>query len=353
MTMILSPSSIWGVKVGLCLPLSRVAIKAASRPTTRPLASIRIQDLSMSLGVAEKVFMVACTLEAFQRSALLTAGSEGVKWNEDVLYTSMPSVCGILFSEDRGPVRVLTLNRPNARNSLSMDLMAALHGALTEAGGDEAVRAIVLTGAGSAFSSGHDLKELTAHRNDPDRGRAFFAATMEACSNMMLAIVRSPKPVIAAVNGIATAAGCQLVASCDLAVTGQDARFATPGVNIGLFCSTPMVALSRNVSRKGAMEMLLLGEMVEASDAKALGLVNRVVEPDRVVNEAVELGRKIAAKPARTLLIGKEAFYKQLEMPLEEAYRYAAGVMVENMLDAEAEEGIGAFIDKREPNWPR
>jgi len=260
---------------------------------------------------------------------------------------------GILLSEDRGPVRVLTLNRPNARNSLSMDLMAALHGALTEAGGDEAVRAIVLTGAGSAFSSGHDLKELTAHRNDPDRGRAFFAETMEACSNMMVAIVRSPKPVIAAVNGIATAAGCQLVASCDLAVASVDARFATPGVNIGLFCSTPMVALSRNVSRKGAMEMLLLGEMVEADDAKALGLVNRVVEPDRVVNEAVELGRKIAAKPARTLLIGKEAFYKQLEMPLEEAYRYAAGVMVENMLDAEAEEGIGAFIDKREPNWPR
>ena len=260
---------------------------------------------------------------------------------------------GILLSEDRGPVRVLTLNRPNARNSLSMDLMAALHGALTEAGGDEAVRAIVLTGAGSAFSSGHDLKELTAHRNDPDRGRAFFAETMEACSNMMVAIVRSPKPVIAAVNGIATAAGCQLVASCDLAVASVDARFATPGVNIGLFCSTPMVALSRNVSRKGAMEMLLLGEMVEADDAKALGLVNRVVEPDRVVNEAVELGRKIAAKPARTLLIGKEAFYKQLEMPLEEAYRYAAGVMVENMLDAEAEEGIGAFIDKRPPNWPR
>jgi len=260
---------------------------------------------------------------------------------------------GILLSEDRGPVRVLTLNRPQARNSLSMDLMAALHGAVTEAGASDAVRAVVITGAGSAFSSGHDLKELTAHRNDPDRGRAFFAETMTSCSNMMVAIVRSPKPVIAAVNGIATAAGCQLVASCDLAVAGVDARFATPGVNIGLFCSTPMVALSRNVSRKGAMEMLLLGEMVEASDAKALGLVNRVVEPDRVVNEAVELGRKIAAKPARTLKIGKEAFYKQLDMPLEEAYRYASAVMVENMLDAEAEEGIGAFIDKREPNWPR
>ena len=170
---------------------------------------------------------------------------------------------------------------------------------------------------------------------------------------MMLAIVRSPKPVIAAVNGIATAAGCQLAASCDLAVASADARFATPGVNIGLFCSTPMVALSRNVSRKAAMEMLLLGEMVGAEDAQRLGLVNRVVEVDRVVNEAVELGRKIAEKPRRTLKIGKEAFYRQLDLPLEEAYRYTSEVMVENMLDTEAEEGIGAFLDKRRPNWPR
>jgi enoyl-CoA hydratase/carnithine racemase len=170
---------------------------------------------------------------------------------------------------------------------------------------------------------------------------------------MMLAIVRSPKPVIAAVNGIATAAGCQLVASCDLAVTAVDARFATPGVNIGLFCSTPMVPLSRNVSRKGAMEMLLLGEMVSADQALGLGLVNRVVEADRVVNEAVEFGRKIATKPTRTLKIGKEAFYRQLDMSLDDAYRYASEIMVENMLDAEAEEGIGAFLDKREPNWPR
>jgi len=169
----------------------------------------------------------------------------------------------------------------------------------------------------------------------------------------MLAIVRSPKPVIAAVNGIATAAGCQLVASCDLAVASQDARFATPGVNIGLFCSTPMVALSRNVSRKAAMEMLLLGELVGAEDAKSLGLINRVVPPDRVINEAVELGRQIAEKPKRTLKIGKEAFYRQLDMPLDDAYAYASKVMVENMLDAEAEEGIGAFIDKRQPNWPR
>lgn len=259
----------------------------------------------------------------------------------------------VLLREDQGPVTLLTLNRPEARNSLSAEMIAALDGAIAEIGGVDAVRAIVITGAGTAFSSGHDLKELTAHRNDPDRGRGFFAKTLAACAEMMLAIVHCPKPVIAAVNGIATAAGCQLVASSDLAVASQDARFATPGVNIGLFCSTPMVALSRNVSRKAAMEMLLLGEMVSAEDAKSLGLVNRVVAPDRVVNEALELGRQIATKPKRTLRIGKEAFYRQLDMTLEDAYAYASGVMVENMLDAEAEEGIGAFIDKRQPRWPR
>jgi enoyl-CoA hydratase/carnithine racemase len=259
----------------------------------------------------------------------------------------------VVLREERGPVVLLTLNRPEARNSLSDEMIAALTSAVRELGAEDSVRAVVITGAGSAFCSGHDLKELTAHRNDPDRGRAFFARTMAACSEMMMAIVRSPKPVIAAVNGIATAAGCQLVASCDLAVAADDVRFATPGVNIGLFCSTPMVALSRNVSRKAAMEMLLLGEMIGAEDARMLGLVNRVVTPDRLVNEAIELGRQIAMKPKRTLKIGKEAFYRQLEMPLEDAYGYTSEVMVENMLDAEAEEGIGAFIEKRPPKWPR
>jgi enoyl-CoA hydratase/carnithine racemase len=258
-----------------------------------------------------------------------------------------------LLRADQGPVAVLTLNRPEARNCLSEDLLAALHAAIAEIGGSDAVRAIVITGAGSAFSSGHDLKELSSHRTDPDRGKAYFAKIMDACSRMMLSIVRSPKPVIAAVNGIATAAGCQLVATCDLAVASQDARFATPGVNIGLFCSTPMVALSRNLSRKAAMEMLLLGDMVGANEAKELGLVNRVVRPDETVNAAVELGRKIAEKPKATLKIGKEAFYRQLEMPLEEAYAYASAVMVENMLHEEAKEGIGAFLEKREPRWPR
>ncbi len=259
----------------------------------------------------------------------------------------------ILKREDRGPVAILTLNRPEARNSLSAELIAAVTRVIGDLGESSDIRAAVITGAGSAFSSGHDLKELTAHRDDPDRGRAFFETTLKACSEMMLSIVRCPKPVIAAVNGIATAAGCQLVATCDLAVASVDARFATPGVNIGLFCSTPMVALSRNLARKAAMEMLLLGEMIGAGDAKALGLVNRVVPADQVVNEAVELGRKIAAKPKTTLRIGKEAFYGQLEMPLAEAYAYASSVMVENMLHDEAKEGIGAFLDKREPRWPR
>ena len=258
-----------------------------------------------------------------------------------------------LLRADQGPVAVLTLNRPEARNCLSEELLAALHAAVAEIGGSDAVRAIVITGAGSAFSSGHDLKELSSHRTDPDRGKAYFAKIMNACSQMMLSIVRSPKPVIAAVNGIATAAGCQLVATCDLAVASADARFATPGVNIGLFCSTPMVALSRNLSRKAAMEMLLLGDMVGADEAKELGLVNRVVRPDETVNAAVELGRRIAEKPKATLKIGKEAFYRQLEMPLEEAYAYASAVMVENMLHEEAKEGIGAFLEKRQPRWPR
>lgn len=259
----------------------------------------------------------------------------------------------VLLSHDHEAVRVLTLNRPKARNCLSMDLMTSLRSALADAAASESVRAVVLTGAGPAFSSGHDLKELTAHRNDPDRGQAFYVETMRTCADLMLAIIRLPKPVIAAVNGIATAAGCQLVATCDLAVAAVDAHFATPGVNIGLFCSTPMVALSRNVSRKAAMEMLLLGELVGADEALKLGLLNRVVPSDEVLNAAVAFGRTIASKPSRTLTIGKEAFYRQAEMPLEEAYRYTAEVMVNNMLDAESEEGIGAFLGKRAPQWPR
>jgi enoyl-CoA hydratase/carnithine racemase len=213
------------------------------------------------------------------------------------------------------------------------------------------VRVVVLTGRGPAFSACHDLKQMSARHADPDRGRAYFADLMSRSSALMQRIVRLPQPVIAAVEGIATAAGCQLVGSCDLAVAGADARFATPGVHIGLFCSTPMVALSRNLARKHAMEMLLLGETVSAADAYRCGLVNRVLPAGEAETEALRMAEAIAQKSPLTLKIGKRAFYEQLEMGLSDAYDHAARVMVENMLAQDAEEGIGAFIEKREPQW--
>jgi enoyl-CoA hydratase/carnithine racemase len=257
----------------------------------------------------------------------------------------------ILLTERRGPVSILTLNRPSARNSLSLGLMAALQDAVVCEGSAKEVAALIIRGAPPAFCAGHDLREMQARRQDADGGRAFFVETMNACAALMQAIIACPKPAIAAVNGIATAAGCQLVASCDLAVAGESAQFATPGVNIGLFCSTPMVALSRNVSRKAAMEMLLLGEMAPAAKAQELGLVNRVVPDADVLNAAIGIAEKIAAKSPLTLAIGKKAFYRQAGMPLAEAYDYAANVMVENMLARDAEEGIGAFLEKRKPEW--
>jgi enoyl-CoA hydratase/carnithine racemase len=256
-------------------------------------------------------------------------------------------------SERRGSTLLLTLARPDRRNSLSESMIAALHAAIERAAGERGVRAVVIAAKGPVFCAGHDLKELSARRSNADGGRAYYATIMRRCADMMQAIVRCPKPVIAAVQGTATAAGCQLVATCDLAVASEEARFATPGVNIGLFCSTPMVALSRNVPRKRAMEMLLLGEMLGAEAAADFGLVNRVVPPARVLDEAFALAELIASKPAATLAIGKKAFYAQAEMTLAEAYDYACGVMVTNMLHAEASEGIGAFIEKRPPVWPQ
>src|SRR6202161_1601464 len=250
-----------------------------------------------------------------------------------------------------GSIAVLTLNRPAARNSLSEALIGELHAALDEIRDDNNVRAVVIAANGAAFSAGHDMKELTARRGDADRGRAYFAEIMTRCSTMMQAIVNLPKPVIAAVQGIATAAGCQLVASCDLAVASEAAGFATPGVDIGLFCSTPMVALSRNVPRKQAMEMLLTGEPIPATTARDIGLVNRVVAAGTERNAAIALAQKVALKSAYTVKLGKAAFYRQAEMSLADAYRYAAEVMTENMMARDAEEGIGAFIDKREPKW--
>jgi enoyl-CoA hydratase/carnithine racemase len=262
-----------------------------------------------------------------------------------------PPPSPVLLREMIGSVAVLTLNRPEARNSLSEGLIAELHAALNNIHDDTSVRAVVIAANGPAFSAGHDMKELTARRADADRGRAYFAQIMTACSAMMQAIVQLPNPVVAAVQGVATAAGCQLVASCDLAVASKLATFATPGVDIGLFCSTPMVALSRNVPRKHAMEMLLTGEPVSATAARELGLVNRVVAAGTERDAAIALAQKIARQSAYTIKLGKAAFYRQAEMSLADAYRYTAEVMTENMMARDAEEGIGAFIEKREPKW--
>jgi len=252
----------------------------------------------------------------------------------------------LILLDDAQGVRQLTLNRPDRRNALSVGLMAALQEALDAAAADPDVRVVVIGGAGPAFCAGHDLAEMRANP-----GRQAHEALFAQCSRLMTSIVRLPKPVIARVHGVATAAGCQLVASCDLAVAAETARFATPGVNIGLFCSTPMVALSRNVAPKHAMEMLLTGDMVDARTAESIGLVNAAV-PEAGLDDAVlALARKIAAKSPLTLKIGKEAFYRQREMPLDEAYAHASRVMAENMMARDAQEGIDAFLGKRQPHW--
>ena len=252
----------------------------------------------------------------------------------------------LVLRADADGVAWLTLNRPAARNALSMPLMSALEQALDAVEADPSVRVVVIAGAGSAFCAGHDLREL---RSRPER--AAYQTTFGLCSRLMMRIVRLSKPVIARVHGIATAAGCQLVASCDLAVAADTARFATPGVNIGLFCSTPMVALTRAVGRKAAMEMLLTGDLIDAQRAYALGLVNRVV-PERELDAATSaLAEQIVGKSPLTLAIGKEAFYRQAEMRLDEAYAFASEVMTRNMLARDAAEGIDAFLGKRPPIW--
>lgn len=257
----------------------------------------------------------------------------------------------IVLREDHGAIAMLVLNRPEARNSLSQAMIDTLSDEIAKVRDDKAVRALVIAANGPGFCAGHDMKEMTARRADADRGRAFFEHMFKSCAKMMMSIVNLPKPVIAAVGGVASAAGCQLVASCDLAVASKEARFATPGVDIGLFCSTPMVALSRNVTNKHAMEMLLTGDLIPAQRAHEIGLINRVVDAGTERHEAMELANKIASKSAHTLKIGKEAFYRQRELDLESAYRYTAEVMTENMLARDAEEGIGAFVEKRKPKW--
>lgn len=241
----------------------------------------------------------------------------------------------------------LTLNDPATRNSLSEMMIKELHSAIS---GAEA-RVIILSANGPAFSSGHNLKEITARRADADEGRRFFKDLFDKCADLMLAITNSPCPVIAEVDGLASAAGCQLVASCDLAIATDRATFCTPGVNIGLFCSTPMVALSRTVTRKHAMEMLLTGDVITASEALRIGLVNRVTSHNELKAATQELAQKIASKSGAAIKVGKQAFDRQADMPVAEAYAYMAQVMADNLLLADAHEGIGAFIQKRKPEW--
>ena len=257
----------------------------------------------------------------------------------------------VLRRETEDAVAWLILNRPASRNSLSEELLTALTDALAALGRDTSVRAVVIAAEGPAFCSGHDLRELTARRADADGGRGFFTRIWRLCSTLMMSVVELPQPVIACVQGAASAAGCQLVASCDLAVAAADATFATPGVNIGLFCSSPMVALSRNVAPKHAMEMLLTGDAMSAADAQRIGLVNRVVPAGQERAEAMRLAQRVASKSAHAIRLGKRAFHTQLAMGLADAYEHASRVMVENLLDADAKEGIGAFLAKRPPQW--
>ncbi len=256
------------------------------------------------------------------------------------------SAAPLLLRHDADGIATLTLNRPEARNALSVGLMAALQDALDHIRDDASVKVVVIAANGPAFCAGHDLKEV---RGNPSREA--YESLFAQCSRLMMAVVTLPKPVIARVHAMATAAGCQLVASCDLAYAAEEAKFATPGVNIGLFCSTPMVALSRAVGRKTAMEMLLSGRPISAAEAKAAGLVNDVVAAADLDAAVTGMARLIAGKSPLTLAIGKEAFYRQLEMPLAEAYAYASEVMTRNMLARDAEEGIDAFLAKRPPVW--
>lgn len=256
-----------------------------------------------------------------------------------------------VLRHDQAGIACLTLNRPQSRNALSLAMMTAMRDALNAIAQDQTIRAVIINAAGPVFCAGHDLREMTGWRQADDGGKTAFTKAFDLCAQMMQAIMQLPQPVIAAVEGMATAAGCQLVASCDLAVAGETAAFCTPGVHIGLFCSTPMVALSRNVGRKQAMEMLLLGTPIPAHTALEFGLVNRVVKDGEAMTQSMNFAKHIASKSQRALRIGKKAFYEQAEMSVSDAYRHAGRVMVENMMAFDAQEGIGAFIEKREPHW--
>ncbi|MGE0501986.1 MAG: enoyl-CoA hydratase [Rhizobiaceae bacterium] len=268
---------------------------------------------------------------------------------EIVALKPQPQEGPVAAARDAGILH-LTLQNPPA-NALSLATIAALQGELDTAREDKSVRVIVIAAAGKLFSGGHDLKEMTAHRKDADRGRAFFERTFGECSKMMLSVTGHPKPVIAMVDGIATAAGCQLVAACDLAVASDRAMFGVNGIDVGLFCSTPMVPLSRRIGQRAALEMLMTGEMIDAPTARAIGLINRVVPPEYLEAATMKVARTIAAKSSAAIRLGKAAFYAQADMDLADAYAHSSKVIVENMLAKDAQEGISAFIDKRKPEW--
>ena len=257
----------------------------------------------------------------------------------------------LLERHDTNSIAHLKMNAPEKLNALFEELLSALQSQFDSLQNDRQIRAVILSGSGKAFCAGHDLKEMTAGRQAEDGGKAYFTELFQKCARMMTSIQKLPQPVIAQVHGIATAAGCQLVASCDMAVAADRTRFGVNGVNIGLFCSTPMVALSRNIPRKQAFEMLTTGQFINAERARELGLVNRIASEDELEEATTELAETVASKLAVAVKIGKEAFYNQLQMPLSEAYDYTGSVMAENMLFRDTEEGISAFIEKRDPNW--
>ena len=259
----------------------------------------------------------------------------------------------LIKSEQINKVLHLTLNDQEHQNTLSDEMINELDKKFEEASQDSHVKVIILSSTGKVFCAGHNLKDLNSKRSEPDKGRSYYEKIFRNCSVLMMNIIQNPKPVIAAIDGIATAAGCQLIASCDLAYASERAQFATPGVNIGLFCSTPMVALSRNVSKKSAMEMLLTGDLIDAKKACEIGLINNFFNSEELMKKVFEQAERISSKSMQTLKIGKKAFYKQREMSLEDAYNYTSSVMIENMLENDSEEGISAFLEKRKPIWEK
>jgi enoyl-CoA hydratase/carnithine racemase len=257
----------------------------------------------------------------------------------------------LIIEDLKDSILKITLNNPSQQNTLSLDFINDLKRIIEKANKNDEVKVIILSSSGKVFSAGHNLKEIKSHREDNDQGLQFFTTLINSCSDLMIKIINNSKPIIAEVSGIATAAGCQLVASCDLAYASENSKFATPGVNIGLFCSTPMVALSRVVKSKHSMEMLLTGDFIDANKAKNIGLINNYFNEDSLVDEIRQMANKIANKSSQTVKIGKKAFYNQAQMKTDDAYKYTSEIMIENMMNQDSDEGISAFLEKREPNW--